>query len=392
MKSTYLIIGTNAAGFYAMEELKKRDKKAAIIAVNGEPYLPYKRTKINKNFQPGKLDINAFYLAPESWYKENNITLINNDTVIHIDAEHKTAELNSGTVISWEKLLFAVGAEPFIPQRPAFTEAHTLRTYDDAQRLAKLLPGGGSCLVYGLGILGVETAVNLRKEGLDVTLAGRDKDLLLRYFSPRFRRIIEKIMLNHDIPIYYEVAPEGLLLEQHSFSFKQKGINHHFDCMVHALGIVPRTELARQTGLEVQRGIIVNEYMETSVPCIFAAGDCCQLEGDTITDLWHAAQHQGQCAAANMTGVEDPYRKHIHRLKTDLFGTYCFSMRPFKTSIPSSYQSIYSSLPTEVKRIFYVSQNRIHGVEMIGDKDRAKLYQKAVEEKWDMERAEQELG
>ena len=85
MNVTYLVIGTNAAGFYAMEKLRELDKEAVIAAVNGEPYLPYKRTKINKNFHSGKLDINTFYLAPESWYKENNITLLTNETVDTVD-------------------------------------------------------------------------------------------------------------------------------------------------------------------------------------------------------------------------------------------------------------------------------------------------------------------
>ena len=392
MKTTYLIIGMNACGFYAAQRLVDLDPDAPVIAVDSESSLPYKRTKINKRFDSGDLSPENYLLAPETWYKEKGITLKTGVSVTALDTDKKTAQLSSGETIFWEKVLIAAGADSFNPGNEVFQHSQPLRTYKDALSIQREISGDRRCLVYGLGVLGIETACGLAKAGMDVTLAGRDMEILERHFSPSFRKEIVHVLHSHGLPLYYNIETESLMFQKDTFSFLSKGKKQTFTCMIHALGIAPRVKLASEAGIAVERGIVVDDYMRTSAQDVFAGGDCCQIGKDAITDLWHAAQHQGQCAAANMAGLEERYAKPLHRLKTELFGTYCFSMRPFGKEGNREFREEASPLPGGIRRLFYFRENNLEGVEMIGDKERSKLYEKAVNEHWSREKVLADLG
>lgn len=386
MNVKYAVIGTNAAGFYALQALKERDPYASIAAVNGESVFPYKRTRVNKNFFPDTLDINNFLLSPPEWYKENGITLFNKCSAEKIDSREHTVHLDNGRSIHWEKLLLAVGAAPYKPEGEAFSSAHVLRTYEDALRIRKLIRKPGRCLIYGFGILAVETACQLKEAGMDVTLAGRDADILLRYFSAPFREIITQTLHNHAIKLYRGITAEGITYSDDHFSFNHEGVTHTYDCMIYALGITPRVHLAQSAGIYTDGGIVVNNNMETSIPGIFAAGDCCRFKGKSISGLWHSAQHQGQCAAANMVGSKEPYTHRLHRLKSEIFETYCFTMRPFQKNEAQDMEKESFSKSPSLQLLFYFQKGNLQGVEMIGDKQNAKLYEKAVREHWEREK------
>ncbi len=386
MNVKYAVIGTNAAGFYALQALKERDPSASIAAVNGESVLPYKRTQVNKNFFPDTLDINNFLLSPSEWYIDKGITLFNKCTAEKIDRRRHTVHLDNGSVIHWEKLLLALGAAPYTPGGEAFSRAHVLRTYADALRIRKLLRKPGRCLIYGFGILAVETACQLKAAGMDVSLAGRDTDILLRYFSSPFREIIGQTLHDHAIKLYRSIPAERITCSGDHFSFDHEGVSHTYDCMIYALGITPRVQLAQAAGIHTDGGIVVNNNMETSIPGIFAAGDCCRFKGKPISGLWHSAQHQGQCAAANMAGSKEPYTHSLHRLKSEIFDTYCFTMRPFQKNGAQDMETESFFKPPSLRVLFYFKKGNLQGVEMIGDKQNAKRYERAVREHWEREK------
>ena len=392
MKTKYLVIGVNAAGFFALEALRKHDPYGSITAVNGEEYLPYKRTKVNKHFSSGKLDIDKFKLADTLWYEENKIVLLNNTNVLSIDISNKTVSLDNGKKIEWDKLLLSTGAESYCPNSEVFKKAFSIRTYKDALEVDKRIKSSNSCLVYGLGIEGIETAAELYDSGLNVTLAGRGSGLLKRYFSSWILSDIEDKFKQNNISILYKTTLEDVLtlLSEESdtpsectspVSSKRESASNDF--LLYSLGIEPRKVLADSCGIITDRGILVNSHMETSIPGIYAAGDCTQTEEQgTITDHWHSAQDQGRTAAANMAGLSSIWPVLKYRIKLEIFGDFYFSMRPFIEDLPDNLTSEESYLPSGAYRLFYYGNNILMGLEMAGDKPRAKLYEQAVNEGW----------
>ncbi len=415
MHTKYLVIGVNAAGFYAIEALRKHDPKESIIAVNGEIYPPYKRTKVNKNFYPDKLDIEKFQLADQSWYKNNQITLINNTKVILVNISNKTVKLDNGKTVKWDKLLFSTGAESFCPVSDVFAKAVSIRSYSDALRVQELIKRSESVLVYGLGIEAVETAAQLNEAGLTVSIAGRGGKLLKRYFSSHIAGIMEDLFKKKGIDILHNIKVnqiDSVPTENTLNGGKQICIvlednqNIFFDFLLYSTGIKPGKKLADACGINTERGIIINSRMETSIPDIYAAGDCAQLESGAITDHWHSAQDQGRTAAANMAGRQQvgcspmhpkaglssswPVKKY--RIKVELFGKFYFSMRPFIEDIPKTLDVAESILSDGAYRLFYYENDCLKGLEMAGDKPRAKLYEQAVNEGWSRSQVSELLG
>ena len=392
MHTKYLVIGINAAGFYALEALRKHDPQGSIVAINGEMYLPYKRTKINKHFHPAGLDIEKFQLADPSWYEGNNITLMNNTRVTSVDILKKTANLDQGEILEWEKLLFSTGAESYCPRLDVFERAVSIRSFNDALQVKELIESSESCLVYGLGIEGVETAAQLNEAGLKVAIAGRGGKLLKRYFSSYIAGMIENLFKTSGVTILHNTAvssihsvpTENTVNRENSICVTLEDAKSTvYDFLLYSTGINPRKELAEACGIKTERGILINSRMETSFTDIYAAGDCAQLESGTITDHWHSAQDQGRTAAANMAGLSSTWPIKKYRLKVELFGKFYFSMRPFIEDVPANLKVEESILSDRAYRLFYYEKDRLKGLEMSCDKSRAKLYEQAVNEEWD---------
>jgi NAD(P)H-nitrite reductase large subunit len=401
MQTKYLVIGINAAGFYAIEALREHDPQGSIIAVNGEQYMPYKRTKVNKHFHPAKLDVEKFQLADSLWYEKNRIMLMNNTQVTSVDILTKTANLDNGEILEWQKLLFSTGAEPNCPLSDEFEKAVSIRSFDDALQVKELIETSESCLVYGLGIEGVETAAQLNEAGLKVAIAGRGGKLLKRYFSSYIAGMIENlfkasgvtILHNTAVSSIHSVPTENTVNRENSVCVTLKDAKSTvYDFLLYSTGIKPRNELAQACGIKTEGGILINSRMETSFTDIYAAGDCAQLESGTITDHWHSAQDQGRTAAANMAGLSSAWPLKKYRLKIELFGKFYFSMRPFIEDITANLKVEESILSDRVYRLFYYEKDRLKGLEMAGDKSRAKLYEQAVNEEWDKNKVKEFLG
>lgn len=401
MYTKYLVIGVNAAGFYAIEALRKHDPTGSVTAVNGEIHLPYKRTKINKQFFPDRLDIDKIQLADSSWYKENGIAIINNTQVLSIDVSRKTANLDNEKRFEWDKLLLCTGAESYCPEQDVFKMAMSIRSFDDALQVKDMIVSSESCLVYGFGIEGVETAAQLNEAGLKVTVAGRGGKLLKRYFSSHIAEMIENlykvrgvtILHNTSVNSIHSVPSERTINTERGLSVTLgDGKSIVYDFLLYSTGINPRKDLAEACGIKTSKGILVNSKMQTSFSDIYAAGDCAQPESGAITDHWHSAQDQGRTAAANMAGLDSVWPVKKYRLKVEIFGEFYFSMRPFLEDVPGNLRVEESTLSSGVYRLFYYEKDRLKGLEMAGDKLKAKLYEQAVNEEWDKNKVTEILG
>jgi len=367
MIKKYLVIGAGAAGVKAAEELRRLDAEAQITLVNGEDRLPYKRTKISKALAQGFAQ-DEFATFPESWYIGNRIELLTGWTAENIDPRSKTVDFGQRGRLGYDKLLLSLGSIPH------HSEAPVLRNAGDGENLRKIWQDEPSIRILGGGVLGVEMAEQAHLMGKKTTLVSRSGVLLGNDLTPEVSKRLGDLLLTKGIKLVVGTSQGSLF---HGA----------------ALGSPPRVQLARKSGLDYDLGILVNSNFQTSEEDIYAAGDCCQLPSGQVCHLWHEAESQGAAAARSMANFPVNFDPRPYRLKLEVFDDYYFSMgrrneNPWKVrEFPSPIfggKSIYQA--------WFGDGEGVSGVVMAGDKERAKVYEQAVLEHWNLEKVSKDLG
>ncbi len=378
----YVIIGGGIAGFKAAEAIRKNQGEAKIILVNNEDRYPYKRTSISK-FLANGFALNAFILAEADWYREYRIHLVN-DTAISVDKTKKRVNLSRSGRIHFDKLIFCTGAEPVRPELKgnARNEYLTLRTAADASLINRKLNQGDRVIVSGGGVEGVEIACQASLIGCQVTLVHNNTHLVNRHFDRTFSELINNLLTKNGIQTIVNEAIVSIKQTGNGQKLVQIGdlIHSLTDHVIVSTGTKPRTELAQEAGIETNHGILVNEFLETSFPGIFAAGDVAEHPDGNTTGLWHAAEKQGEVAGNNASGKKNPLPSKKYRLKLEMFGNYFFSLnRPENEFV----YEIMSHQKDENKLYKgYFRNGKLHGLLMANDQNMAKLCEKAVYEGW----------
>jgi len=305
MEKKYVILGGGPAGTFAAQKIRLKDKDALITIITEESYPMYARPRL-PDYIAGKIELDDLIIFKESWYKSNNVDLKLNSMVSSISFEQKDMELEGGEFVVYDKLLFATGGKPFIPHLDIYdsSKVFILRTIEDAVALKKITMVARDIAIIGGGILGLEAACSFLKSGVEVKILEHADRLMSRQLDEEGSAILKnkiesmgiKFFLNADIK---EINSRGLKL-------KDSG-DVDADVVLISAGIVPAVDMARQAGLKVNRGIIVDENMQASHSDVYAAGDCCEYNGITY-GLWGPAKEQGECAALNMLGEKTEYK------------------------------------------------------------------------------------
>lgn len=378
----YVIIGGGIAGFKAAEAIRKNQDEARILLVNNEDRYPYKRTSISKFLAKG-FALNAFILAEADWYREYRIQLVN-DTAISLDTTKKRINLNRSGRINFEKLILCLGSEPVRPELKgnARHDYLTLRTAADAGLINRKLNPGDRVIVSGGGVEGVEIASQASLMGCQVTLVHNNTHLVNRHFDRTFSEMIHSLLNKNGIQTIVNEALVSIKQTGNGQKLVQVGdlIHSLTDHVVVSTGTKPRTELAHEAGIATNHGILVNEYLETSAPGIFAAGDVAEHPDGQTTGLWHAAEKQGEVAGNNASGKRNMFPRKRYRLKLELFGSYFFSLnRPENEFV---YEIVTQQ--KDENRLYkgYFRNGKLHGLLMANDQNMAKLCEKAVHEGW----------
>jgi NAD(P)H-nitrite reductase large subunit len=408
-----VVVGTGAAGIAAAEELGRAEPRPSVLLLSDEERLPYKRTKISKNIAQG-FEREQFAQFPEEWYADQGFNLQLRARVSMLDPSARLIELQDGRRYYWGSLILAPGADPVAPLLPAELRGDPMvflvRTAAHVEALRGALSSVRRVAVVGAGVLGVEVAEQIRRCGQEVLLIGRDVQLMPRQLNEtaadRLRKILgaEGVDLRLDQPV---TAFEGRRDGGFVVGLADGGVKA--DLLVYCVGVRPRTVLAANAGLAVDHGILVDSSLRTSHRGIFAAGDAAQHPDGTVTQLWHAAQHQGELAARNAVGGEVRHQNPPFRLKCEVFGHYFFSMNVPRLASgarrtaalpgvaaaagPASRAGVPADEPTEsfdreeevrgpVYRCLYYRRDRLFGAVMVDDRDRAKRYEAAVREGW----------
>ncbi len=305
-----VIIGNGIVGVTAAEHIRRRHPHCEIHIVGREKHHLYNRMAISRLIY-GRSAMQGLYLLPETWYDDRQITCWLNTQAVQIDRAAQQVKLGTGERLSYDRLILAMGSRSFIPPLEGFGMAGTfvLREADDAMHMRAFAQEQGCrrAVVVGGGPLGVEAGYALHKLGLKVSLLERAERLLCRHLDARGSQLLHEYLtgLGLDIVLRAEAAAAQGNPRVRQLLLKD-GRALPCDLLLVCAGIRPNVALAREAGLNVNQGVVVDDHLRTSAPEILAAGDVAEHRGQ-IYGLWPAAVEQAETAAMNAIGGDKAY-------------------------------------------------------------------------------------
>lgn len=305
-----VIVGNGIAGVTAADHVRRRHPGAEIHVVAREKHHLYNRMGIERLIY-GRTAMAGLYLQEEQWYDDLAITTWLNTRAVRIDRGGKQLLLGTGEAIPYDRLILATGSSAMVPPIEGFglPGAFVMREADDALAIRAYAQehGGRHGVIAGGGLLGLEAAYALHKLGLHVTVLERSEWLLRRQLDQRGAQLLQEYLEGLGLQIMTSVETASLQGEDRVRQVVLKdGRAIPCDVFLVAAGITPNVELARDAGLEVNRGVVVDDTLRTSDPHIFAAGDVAEHRG-AVYGLWPAAAEQAQIVAANALGDTKAY-------------------------------------------------------------------------------------
>ncbi len=386
----FIIIGGSITAYSAIQTFREYDIDSRILLVSGEDRLPYKRTKINKHIIRG-FDKEEFRLADEIWYTQNKVDLLP-DWVVDLNPATKTITTKGHHQFTFGRLLLATGAASVIPQIAGLTLAdyHKVQNAADVEKLISTCQQAQSFLIIGAGVEGLETADQLVRKGKKIVMVNRLPHPMQKLFPESITDVLKAEMKKKGVDFFGGITVSAVRKNnQGSYEAMLKGQRYVFDAVIACTGAIPNITLAKQAGLKTDRGIVVNQWLQTSHPHIFAAGDVAQHAGGYITGLWHAAQYQGKIVAQNVNKYCMKFDAPPFRLKTEVFNLYLFSAA-YDSVVPGEME-IINETAGNVSRILYFKEGKLKAAVMMNDKERAKTYQQALMEEWSMGKIKNKL-
>lgn len=307
----YLIIGNGIAGLAAAEEIRKNDENGKILIVSKEEIPTYWRTRLSaliaKDFN--KDDI---YVKKEAWYQEKNIEEKLDTEVEKLDLENNKAILADGEEIEYGKVLLATGARAFVPpiKNVESKGVFAIRSLDDLISFKEYAADKKEVVIIGGGILGLEAAFSVKELGKEVSVIEAADYILNRQLDHELSKNLEKSLNEMGIKTFTGKATEEILANDGKVSGIKlsNGEEIKADVIMVQAGVRSIIDLAKNSNLEVDRGIIVNDNLQSKKENVYAAGDCAQIGNFTI-GLWTASQEMGKIVGRNMTGAKETYEK-----------------------------------------------------------------------------------
>ena len=379
----YVIIGNGVAAISCVEGIRSVDSDGKIIIISEEKHPTYCRPLISYYLEE-KTDLERMKYRDDSFYKKTGCEVLYGRKGVKIDSSVKSVLLDDGTQIAYTSLCVAAGSSPFVPP---FTGLDTVEnkfsfmTLDDTLALEAAVNKDSRVLIIGAGLIGLKCAEGLAARVADITVCDLADRVLSSILDNECAAIVQKHLEKHGI---------NFLLGDSAASFNgtvatmKSGKTVEFDVLVLAVGVRANTSLVSEIGGEVNRGIVVNTRMETSVPDIYAAGDC--TEGNDISfgqnrvlALLPNANLQGRCAGINMAGGEAVFDKAIPMNSIGFFGLHIMTAGSYFKEDEGG-ELYEEKTPDSYKKLF-MRDGYLTGFILIGETGRAGIYTSLIREK-----------
>lgn len=322
-----LIIGNSAAGTSCAQALREKDKSVKITIVSNEDYTAYNRCLISY-YLAGDIKENRLIYRDKKFYSQNNIELLLNKNVLKVDPKKNHVALEDKSRIDYDVLVLASGAHPKFPEIKGIQKEGVFgfRTVSDAKKMLELVPLTHTACVLGGGLIGLKAAYALKKRGLDIKVIVKSGQVLSQVLDNPSAAMFNRLLSEKGIDIITGSDIQEIIGNGDCKAIKlDKGKVIAASLVVVGKGVQPNTKIIQDSGIKFEEGILADEYMRTSIPNIYAAGDVSQtydqiLEKTAVNALWPNAVDQGITAAANILGENKKYPGSTGMNSVEFFG------------------------------------------------------------------------
>lgn len=390
----YVIIGNSVAAVGAIRGIRNIDQKGNITVISRETHTAYGRPLISYLLGGLVTEKRMAYL-PEDFYEKHRVNLLLGSEVVGVDAGKKTVKLAAGDTVPFDRLLVATGGDPFVPPiegLPGKEKVFTFTTWDDAAKLKGIADDIGRVVVIGGGLIGLKAAEGLHLLGKKITIVELADRILSAAFDRPAGRVVAKKMKANGIDVITEdtvvrIDGEGSCITGVTL---KSGDFIPCDTVIVAIGVRPAASFLKGSKIEVNRGIVVNDRMETTVKGIFAAGDVAEardfFSGEkNPMPIWPDAYIQGDIAGTTMAGGEKGYHGGLAMNSIELFKVPTISMGITNPLNPADYEILtYQDLENYQYRKIVLQGNQLVGAVLVGGVDRAGIFSGLIREKMDV--------
>jgi len=313
----FVIIGASLAGAKAAETLREEGFDGRITLIGEEPVRPYERPPLSKEYLQGKAEADVAFVHDPAYYDKHDIDLRLSTTVRGLEPDGREVVLESGERLGYDAVLLATGARPRRLAVPGADLAgvHYLRTMADAERLRAAIIGANRVVVIGAGWIGCEVAASARQLGADVAVVELGRLPLERVLGPELGAFYRDVHADQGVKLHFGTGIEALRGGDRVEEVRlTDGTALAADVVLAGVGVAPRVELAEAAGLDLDNGVVTDEYLAASAAGVFAAGDVASAWHPLFArrirlEHWSSALNQGPAAARNMLGRRTPYEQ-----------------------------------------------------------------------------------
>ena len=374
----YVIIGGSAAAIGCIEGIRSVDKTGEIILITRETEWNYSRPLISYLLE-GKTTRDKMWCRPDSFFTRNGVTVKAGVLATTLDAGDRTVRLSTGERLAYDRLLVATGSRPFVPPIPGLETVERtfcFQTLSDASALAEALRPESRVLILGAGLTGVKCAEGIRGLCAQIAIADLAPRVLPAVLDDTAAAMVQARMEEKGVRFYLNDSAAAF---RGNTARLQSGTELEFDVLVTAVGVRPNTQLVADAGGAVDRGILVDGRCATTLPDVYAAGDCAQgydaVSGEKrMLPLWPNAMLQGETAGINMAGGRADYTQGIALNASGVFGLHMVTAGSYEgESFTVQRDGSYKRLVT--------ADGVLKGVIMVGDVSRAGIYTDLIRKK-----------
>lgn len=385
----YVIVGNSAAAVGCVEGIRSVDQEGKITLLSQEPYHTYSRPLISYLLE-GKTDLERMKYRPDSFYEEMGCDAKLGVTVSEISPEEHQVKLSTGEEIPYDKLLVATGSTPFVPSMEGLEtveQKFTFLSLDDAKALEQALTPESRVFILGAGLIGLKCAEGIADRVASIQVADLADRVLPSILDEEGAKRVQAYLEQKGLEFF---LGDSVARFEGNTALLQSGKTLSFDVLVVAVGVRPNVSLVKEAGGKVNRGIVADNRGLTTLPDVYAAGDCCESLDITtgehrVLALLPNAYLQGECAGKNMAGEETSFDRALPMNAIGFFGLHLITA--------GSYRGEKISEETEdCYKVFFVEDDLLKGYILVGDcLENAGVYTALIREKTPLSSVDFEL-
>lgn len=395
-----VVIGNSAASTAAIEAIRKYDNRSTIKQLTDEIHPLYSRC-LTSYFIAGKIDKDRLLYRTSDFHKKMKVELHSGMVAEEVDTKHQQIKCRGGKQFEYDKLLVATGSSAKMPSHilSNIDGIFELRTLDNAIAIKNKIPQAKNAVVLGGGLIGMKAADALSKCGLNVTVIVQSKHVLSQMVDFGAAQIIQKRILDNNIEILTQTDISEVISKKNNLVAVKTDTGKLLECeiLIVAKGVSANIQLIENSNIEKRRGIVTNQYMQTNIANVFAAGDVAETyditSGEYATNaLWTCAVQQGSIAGQNIVDQHKIYNGSMSQNSLNFFDVSLISMGITSPKDESKYKILSDSRPSQnIYKKLIIQNNHLKGIILLGKIDSAGILLDLIQRKTDISGFEDEL-